>query len=328
MQLSIIIPAHKSGNEIDFLLESIIDQKTPPEYEVLVIANPPQPLLRQKIASKPKNFRYLETKSIGVNYARNVGLKDSRGEIVLFIDDDCLLHDPHFLKKHYDKHLAFPQLDGLGGYYTITNSAGPIEQSYHIKQMEWVQNGLQPSYHVELLLGGNMSFKKINISGLFFDEKIKFGGAETEFIYHLASKGKRTRIFHELSILHKTKIHLRDFFKKALLQGAGAAYLKRKKYQKDNSVIRAYSTKENLNSKKIKLLLNFYEIFFLSGYFLKEYGLSLNGINVVLATFFILFKKITLFIKHFIFVDLWCAIEAALFSRRNNTQSKNKKVAK
>lgn len=62
-----------------------------PAFEVLLIdqsSHPVGPSLPENISSDPR-FRVIHMAARGVARARNVGLREARGEIVAFTDDDC-----------------------------------------------------------------------------------------------------------------------------------------------------------------------------------------------------------------------------------------------
>lgn len=227
IELSVVIPAHQGGGDLCALLESLSRQENPPVYEVLVVANPPQENIK-RFVSAFSFAKYLETDSIGANFARNVGLKEARGEIVLFIDEDCFADDPLFLRRHYELHQLHPEISGLGGPYAFSASGGTLDHAYHHQQTKWILEGYCPSYHVDLLLGGNMSFRRSKLVGLWFDEALLFGGTETEFFYRLASLGHRVKLFSGLRIEHRTNLSVLSYLTKAFQQGRGAAHLEKK----------------------------------------------------------------------------------------------------
>jgi glycosyltransferase involved in cell wall biosynthesis len=66
-------------------------------------------------ASKGKRpIRYvLETRQ-GLGYARNCGVAEARGDVIAFIDDDCIV-DGRWLKEIYSEFCSNPSADILGG---------------------------------------------------------------------------------------------------------------------------------------------------------------------------------------------------------------------
>ncbi len=105
-KISVIIPTYKTGDYIYQCLDSLEKQTFPKqEFEVLIILNGE----KEPYYSKIKN--HLETKNIdsklfytdvcGVSNARNIGLDNSQGDNICFIDDDDWV-SPSYLQNLYE----------------------------------------------------------------------------------------------------------------------------------------------------------------------------------------------------------------------------------
>ena len=85
------------------ILFSLADQEYPREqFEVVLIedrggSDAGRQLAQEFAARLPVRYLALETNFGTMGYARNVGLAASRGEIILFLDDDTVLLQPDFL---------------------------------------------------------------------------------------------------------------------------------------------------------------------------------------------------------------------------------------
>lgn len=104
-RFSIIIPMHNAKEFILKALESVKNQDFD-DYECIVINDHSQDnsreLVEKYIASNPNNsFRLYETpnKKWGPGTARNIGLDNSIGEYVVFLDADDELNDKNSLKN-------------------------------------------------------------------------------------------------------------------------------------------------------------------------------------------------------------------------------------
>lgn len=104
MDISIIVPTYKPDYYIWECLESLKNQSLDREkYEVLIILNGEKENYYSNIKSwieknKVKNFEILYTKISGVSNARNIGLDNSNGKYIVFIDDDDYI-DKNYLKE-------------------------------------------------------------------------------------------------------------------------------------------------------------------------------------------------------------------------------------
>ncbi|RME43468.1 MAG: glycosyltransferase [Chloroflexi bacterium] len=85
--VSIIIPAHNPSSMLDACLSAVLEQAVPTDrYEIIVVDDGSTPPLA---VSDPR-LRVVRRTRGGAAAARNVGLKHARGEIVIFLDADCV----------------------------------------------------------------------------------------------------------------------------------------------------------------------------------------------------------------------------------------------
>ncbi len=73
------------------------------DYEIILVDQSTDSLTRKAVEpflSIPQ-FRYIQSDTKGVSLSRNIGLKEARGEIVVYTDDDCTV-PPNFLMVFWD----------------------------------------------------------------------------------------------------------------------------------------------------------------------------------------------------------------------------------
>lgn len=89
-KISIIVPIYNVEKEIHRCIESIIGQ-TLEDIEILLVndGSPDNcPAICDEYARKDKRIRVFHKENSGLSHARNVGLKESSGEYILFVDAD------------------------------------------------------------------------------------------------------------------------------------------------------------------------------------------------------------------------------------------------
>lgn len=137
-------------------------------YEVLIIDNNSQDhtaqIAQEYIAQNPDvNAKYFLELNQGHTYARNRGIKESRGNILTFIDDDAFV-DVDFIKNihhYFDQHL---EVKAIGG---------KIIPIYESEKPQWMSKFLLPLVSAldmgehskkfsgtKFPIGANMSFRK------------------------------------------------------------------------------------------------------------------------------------------------------------------------
>jgi glycosyltransferase involved in cell wall biosynthesis len=94
LEVSIVIPTHNKAVYLELTLESLFHQSSSKsEYEVIVVDNgctDRTSAVVERIAGRDWNLHYLKLPTSGRSLARNAGIRAARGNIILFVDDDCL----------------------------------------------------------------------------------------------------------------------------------------------------------------------------------------------------------------------------------------------
>lgn len=226
--VSIIIPTLGEPEKLQRLLASAQRQKflgTAEAFEVVVVVNG----VKAQGPATEGSIKTINVSEKGVNIARNAGLKEAKAAIVLFLDDDCELHEPYFLARHIRFHAEHPTVFATGGGYQLPANSGRFDEIYNAIQMRWFFSGLlQPGQNetTRYLLGGNFSIKaRLAIDhGLLFDDQIKYGGSESEFFRKSAMLGLELRT-NSFDVLHHTRETLLSLSRKLYKQGRGKALI-------------------------------------------------------------------------------------------------------
>ena len=142
--LTVIICTYNRAKYIGNLLESIAANDLPKsEYEILLVDNNCTDNTREicnafAAAHPDVQFRYTIEPEQGLSAARNKGIKEAKGEYLVYIDDDALV-DTWYLRTIYEYMVAHPEISAVGG---------PIIPLYETKEPEWMTR-----YTKELLCG-------------------------------------------------------------------------------------------------------------------------------------------------------------------------------
>ena len=137
IKISIIIPTYNRTDDLKDCLSSILSQAINP-YEVIIVDDSDTESIKEFLATEEEKF--LKT-SINVVYiknsgkksltlARNLGILNAKGNIVLFLDDDVILNNEYLLKMVH----AFkenPQIYGLQGLVTNWPKRSPFQKMFY-----------------------------------------------------------------------------------------------------------------------------------------------------------------------------------------------------
>ena len=116
--LSVIICTYNNVELLKRSLSAILNQSLENnKFEILVIDNNSDDGTEEyikEIISLHENLRYIKEPNQGLSYARNRAVKESRGEIITYIDDDAIA-EKDFLKVVIEKFKTYPSILCLGG---------------------------------------------------------------------------------------------------------------------------------------------------------------------------------------------------------------------
>lgn len=144
MKLSVIFCTYNREKYIYNALKSIAEQDFPvQDYEIVLINNnstdKTEDICLQFRHDYPQvDFRYFIESNQGLSYARNRGVQESRGGILVFVDDDATVFEHYlsFIDLFFEAH---PEASACGG---------PIIPVYEADKPKWL------SYYTEQLIGG------------------------------------------------------------------------------------------------------------------------------------------------------------------------------
>ena len=93
IKISVMIPVYNGGEKITSCIESVLNQ-TIKDYEIVIVDNNSTDNTEQvikKYASKNKKIKYVFESKKGRGSARNTGVKNCSGEIIVMTDADCIV---------------------------------------------------------------------------------------------------------------------------------------------------------------------------------------------------------------------------------------------
>ncbi len=205
LQLSVIIPTFNRREMLFRCLDHLEKQTMPRDtYEILVIDDHSPDDTPQKMAERVQALGgdllrfFRQEKNGGPSAARNRGIREARGEWLLFLDDDILVA-PNTLELHLNAHREQPgeNVAVLG----ITRVAPGTPITPLMRYM--LESGKSPLIDSSRIQDPNnvpFGFFQTNTSVArnfllahgFFDEELRFAyGEDTELAYRLQKHGLR-----------------------------------------------------------------------------------------------------------------------------------------
>ncbi len=182
MEISVIIPTHRRKERVLETLRYFSGQ-THKDFEMIIVDQGPEFITGDEISKFNLKFplKHVRLDEPNLGRARNAGVRNSRGDIILFCDDD-IVPDRSLLEKHLENYKD----DKVGGVGGRVISSGERKDRRSIKQLFPVVGSFNPldaspicNFHtdkrceVKHIKGCNMSFRKeLLIKAGSFDESL------------------------------------------------------------------------------------------------------------------------------------------------------------
>lgn len=170
--VSVIIPTYNAGAYITEAIESVFKQ-TYKDFEVIICDDGSTDNTEKVLESYGTQIRYILQKNKGPASARNIGIKDAKGEYIAFLDaDDIWLPEKLELQMNEIKKSNFIGLVTCGRYVLCENLATEIFQP---KIRDFDKQRLLKALVMRNIIGGGSSVlvrkRCFDMVGLF-DEQL------------------------------------------------------------------------------------------------------------------------------------------------------------
>ena len=113
--ITVVIPTYNRCRSLQRCLDSLCHQEDPPSFEVVVVDDGCTDGTAEMLAAyvAPYSLRWIASERGGPGAARNLGVTDAKGTLVLFLDDDCEA-DPSLLSTHAGAHRTIERAVVIG----------------------------------------------------------------------------------------------------------------------------------------------------------------------------------------------------------------------
>lgn len=222
MKYSIIIPVYNRPDEVDELLESICQQQSAAEIEVVVVedgSTVPCKEVCDKYAER-LNISYYLKENGGPGPARNYGVERATGDYVIILDSDVVL--PNDYLADIQNEIGASPCDAFGGPDAAHPDFTPVQKAINYAMTSFFTTGG--------IRGGKAGKKGGTKLDKFFPRSFNMGirrdvynelggfakmrfGEDVDFSYRLIEAGYSSRLLPEAWVWHKRRANFRQFFK-------------------------------------------------------------------------------------------------------------------
>ena len=227
--ISVVIPSYNSSKYIRKCLSSLRVQKCKMNFEIILVdsSNDGTDKIVSKEFPEVKMIKCKERTFVGS--ARNIGVEEARGEIILFLDTDCIAPSD-WVDRMY-RAIKKSNADGVGGALengtplSITGTVG-----YYLEFFRFFPDR-RSNYNNKLekalfLVGANCGFKKILFNKIkyydgFDETKV---GEDFYFCWQLLRQANLILFAPGIFVRHQNKSGLARVMRYQYKFGIGACY--------------------------------------------------------------------------------------------------------
>lgn len=248
--VTIIIPTYNRKDVLEKCLAALSNQTYPKNnYEIIVIDDGSfdgtEIMMKSYSDDFPCPLKYFRQENKGPAAARNVGIKNASGQIILFTGDD-IIAQPNFIEEHMKWHELYPQ-NNTSVLGLITWSTDIVITPF----MYWLENG-GPQFHYwkikdkkevdskDYFYTSNISLKKNFLleSNHFFDEDFPYAAYEDiELGTRLKQQGLLLKYNKNAVGYHHHFTSLESFCQRMIKVGESRRIMKKKQREKEGGAL-------------------------------------------------------------------------------------------
>lgn len=224
IDISVIIPTYNRKNKLKDCLDSLFAQDYPDEkVEWIVVDDGSDDKIHEMVntlrAVKP-NLKYFAQLRKGPAKARNLGVEVSLGDIIAFVDDDCVV-DKSWVKLMVDFHQKNKYIAAVGGETLTSSNASSVLVSQFLSACS-IESCVKNKSEVVFFPTCNVSLKRRLFDRYKFDENFPLpGGEDLEFFWRLFKEGYRFVYDKNIKVIHYRNDSFFSFIKQAYIYGRG-----------------------------------------------------------------------------------------------------------
>lgn len=211
--ISVVIPTYNRSSMLKDCLFSLRDQSID-DYEVIVVDDGCNDDTKNVFESiKRKDFKYFRQENKGPAAARNLGIRNSKGKIIAFTDDDCVV-DKDWLKAI--KETLKNDIKCVKGQTNVLNTE--YEFSIDLKKYIYISKKQSAT--------NNIAYSRDVLDKIgWFDEKFPFAaGEDTDLICRFRLGGYKKLYNPKMVVWHRYEKDLDEFKRVSYRYGVGLRY--------------------------------------------------------------------------------------------------------
>jgi len=231
--ISVVVITRNRASRLKDCLTSIVRQTRKPD-EVVVVDNHSEDDTRKSahLFENDLNLTYVLEERVGIPVARNAGLENAKGDIIAFIDDDCIA-EPNWIDSILKAHARYPQIaiiqgKSLNAEQSTYSRAIQYLHLVYLSQAKIERLG-EEEFLIDMLDTKNSSLKKkyLDKHGIRFDERF-MTNEDHDFGKQFNTKGELTLYTSSIVVKHHHRSTFSSLCRQHFHYGRGRCLLRQK----------------------------------------------------------------------------------------------------
>jgi cellulose synthase/poly-beta-1,6-N-acetylglucosamine synthase-like glycosyltransferase len=238
--VSVVVVVRNGEKYIKECVESLLNLDYPKEsYEIIIVDGMSEDDTKKivlELAQKNKYppIRFLSNQKRWISPARNIGIKESKGEYIAFTDADCIV-DVNWLKILAEEILKAPlDVVAVGGPNLVYDKDPFIARAVGYMQETFLGSGGAPqsykigaSKYVYSIPSCNILYRKNLLGDEMYDDEINIG-EDCEYTLRLKNKGYKFLYLPKAFVWHHRRGSLGKFAKHMFSYGEAIVQVSKK----------------------------------------------------------------------------------------------------
>ena len=226
LAISIITPSFNRADELGHLFQSLENQSTDPASFESIISDDgstdgTEALVKAWQQKAHFKIKYITQANQGPGAARNHGLINSEGDLILFIDSDCEAH-PDWIKTIVEEYRS-AEFDACGGPDGAKEDFTVFQKAIDYSMTSFFTTGGMRGHSDKMMAKFYPRTHNMGITRRVYEAVGGFGdlrhGQDIEFSNRIRKSGADVRFIKDAVVYHRRRTSLRQFFKQVFNWG-------------------------------------------------------------------------------------------------------------
>ncbi|MBT3180315.1 MAG: glycosyltransferase [Candidatus Marinimicrobia bacterium] len=230
--ISIVTPSYNRADELIHLYRSLQNQSFDLSLIEFIISDDGSTDSTAKIVKTWQSesafpIKFITQENQGPGAARNHGLENSIGDLILFIDSDCEAH-PEWIKIIYDEYKK-DSFDACGGPDAAKDDFTTLQKAIDFAMTSFFTTGGMRGHSEKMMAKFFPRTHNMGIKRSVYEQVGGFGslrhGQDIEFSNRIRKSGARIRFMLDAVVYHRRRTSLKQFFKQVFNWGVARVNL-------------------------------------------------------------------------------------------------------